>query len=342
MSNHAISNANPVGLLSALDALRSPGNIALAAIASIVALALLAAAGALQFRGGASAALALLLVPLAWLIWQTGYSAVTARSIEAALGEPVSGFLSALASGFFAAIKVLLAMLMMLVLLLVAMIGAGLLFLVTQIPGIGPALDFVVFPVVALILGVALYALLFIAAPIAAVAASDGRSVFGIVATAWLTMRKRLFDTAIRGALVGMIAVFVAGLALIIITMGVSASGAIKAAVQVGQGNGMSYGGNMDFMRAGGLMGLFYQFRSIGASSAILYLLALSLGLIVYVSGWVLIFNDTARDLDPAALEAKMRASAEDIQRKAREAKDKAEQMARDRASRARDNAGGP
>ncbi len=333
--------------LSALEALRSPANVALVAMAAILALLILALAMAGMARGGVATTFGLLLIVLAWLVGEAGYCGVTLRRLQAGRGQAPTGIMSSAVSGFFAAIKVLLAMLLLGAAVLLMMLAASLLFLVTQIPGLGPALNYLIFPIVALIIGVALYALLFIAAPLAAVAACDGRSVFGIVATVVLVIRSRLFDTALRGVLLNLMAAFVIVLALIIVSLGVGASGALQHMVQIGHGSASSYGGmdgygHGDMYGAlggmgGGVPGALAALRSIGAASIVLYFLAFSLGFVVYAGGWVVIFNDTARDLDPTTLEAQMRTQAERVQQKAREAQTRAAQLAREHAGKSDD-----
>lgn len=332
--------AEPGGFLSALDALRSPGNLALVVVAAILTLVVLALAMTGFAHGGVGPTFGLLMLVLAWLVGEAGYCGVTLRRLQVSRRQAPTGVAGSAVSGFFAAIKVLLAMLMLCAAMLLLMLLASLLFLITQIPGIGPALNFVIFPVVALIVGVALYALLFIAAPLAAVAACDGRSVFGIVATVVLVIRSRLFDTALRGVLLNLMALFVIALALLIVSLGVATSGALQQMVHIGHA---SYGhmggyGDSDMLSAlggmgGGMLGALAGLRTVGAASMVLYFLACSLGFVVYASGWVVIFNDTARDLDPAALEAQMRTQAERVQQKAREAQVRAARMARDHAA---------
>lgn len=332
----AIDPTRPT-LLSALEGLRSPGNLLLTAAAAVLSLILLAVAAALTAHG--ARLISLLPLVLAWLVGEAGYCAVTLRRLQLDRGEAASGVIAAATAGFACAIKVLLALLLLLVVVLVVMTVASVLFLITQIPGIGPALNYVVFPLVALVVGVALYALVFIAAPLAAVAACEGRSVFGTVATVVLVIRKRLFDTALRGVLLNLMTLFVVGLAITVVTMGVGATGAIQQMVQVGHGGSahvFAGGMNDDDGYAGSsalaaLAGPLGALRAVGATSVVLYFLAFSLGFVVYASGWVVIFGETARDLDPTALEAQMRSQAERAAQKAREAQVRATQLARER-----------
>jgi hypothetical protein len=316
--------------LAALDVLRSPGNIVLAVVAITLAMGVAGIAAA-ALANGAGMFVALLLVTVAWLLAQAGYCSITVRHLHSARGEPVPGMVGAVAGGVLAAVKVLLATLLLVLALLVVMAAAALLFLLTQVPGIGPALNYVVFPVVALILGVALYALLFIAVPLAAVAASDGRSVFGCGATVVLAIRARLFDTAIRGVLASLIAGAVVVLALFIVSLGVGASGLLQGMVHVGGSSSHAYGGYGAYagMAGGSLGGLMMSVRSVGAAAAVLYFLAFSLGLVAYAGGWVAIFDDGIGAIDPSTLESRMRTQAERVQQKAREAQVRAAQMAR-------------
>lgn len=331
---------SPMGstLLDALAALRSPGNLVLAAAAAVLALLVLAVAAGLVAHGARFTGLVALV--LAWLAVESGYCAITLRRLQLAHGEPVSHVLAAATRGATCAVKVLLAMLLLLVALALIALVACLLFVLTQIPGLGPALDYLVFPLVALVLGVAFYALAFIAAPLAAVAACEGRSVFGTVATVLLVIRRRLFDTALRGVLLNLLTLFVIGLAVTVVTIGVAATGAIQHMVQIGHSGGPHAFGNI----GGAIYGEGYGatsplatlaaplagLRSIGATSAVLYFLAVGLGFVVYAAGWVVIFGETVRDLDPSALEAQMRRRAEHAAQKAREAQAHAARLARE------------
>lgn len=326
-------------LLGALDALRGPGDLLLMAVGGGIAGLLTATAAGSAMRGGRLVALLILL--LGWLVGATAYCAITLRQWHRRRTGAPPGLVAAVTGGGGIAVKVLLALLLLLAAVLVIVVAACLLFLVTQIPGIGPALDHVVFPLVAMVMGVALYALGFIAAPLATVAACDGRSVAGIVATVLLVVRRRLFDTALHGMLLNLIALAVVALATGIVTTGVLAAAGVQHAVHIGHqapAYAAGYGdyGMDDGGIAAGPLAMLAGLRSIAASASVLYFLAISLGLVVLAAGWVVIYDEAARDLDPSALEAQLRAQAERARQGARAAQDKAAQLAREGAARAR------
>lgn len=324
-------SVSSAGLLGALDALRGPGNVVLMALGSAGGGLLLALAANRVAHG--SAVGALIAVALAAFVTSVAYAAVTLRQWQQQHGQAPAGLLAAVVSGAGLAVKVLLALLLLLAAVLAVVLAACVLFLLTQIPGIGPALDYLVFPLVALVIGVALYALCFIAAPLATVAACDGRSVPGIVATVVLVVRRRLFDTALRGMLLNLVAMAVLALALGIVTAGVVSAGAVQHAVQIGQG---SHGGYGAYGGGPALLALASGLRGVAASAALLYFLAASAGMVVLAAGWVVIFRQTVQDLDPRALEAQLRAQAERARQSARAAQDKATRLARESAARAR------
>lgn len=334
----------PTSLLGALDALRGPGNLLLMAVGGAAAGLLMAMAVGSAVHGGRLTVLIALL--LAWLVGTTAYCAVSLRQWRRRHGGTAPGLLAAVTGGFPLAVKVLLALILLFVAVLVVVLAACLLFLLTQIPGIGPALDHLVFPLVAVVMGIALYALGFIAAPLATVAACDGRSITGIVATVLLVVRKRLFDTALRGMLLNLVALAVIALATGIVTTGVLSASAVQHAVHIGHaapayaGHYGGYGddgmGDPGFGGpAAGLMAMTAGLRNVAASASVLYFLAISLGLVVLAAGWVVIFEETVQDLDPRALEARLRAQAERARQGARAAQDKATRLARESAARA-------
>ncbi|AND67941.1 hypothetical protein ATSB10_04870 [Dyella thiooxydans] len=342
--NDSDTPAAPTSLLGALDALRGPGNLLLMAVGGAAAGLLAAAAVGSAVHGGRLTVLIALL--LAWLVGTTAYCAVSLRQWQRRHGGAAPGLVAAVTGGFAVAVKVLLAMLLLFAAVLAIVVAACLLFLLTQIPGIGPALDHLVFPLVAVVMGVALYALGFIAAPLATVAACDGRSITGIVATVLLVVRRRLFDTALRGMLLNLVALAVVALAAGIVTTGVLSAAGVQHAVHIGHAAPAyagHYGGYDDDMGGAGfaagpvagLMAMTASLRDVAASASVLYFLAISLGLVVLAAGWVVIFEETARDLDPRALEAQLRAQAERARQGARAAQDKAARLARESAARA-------
>lgn len=343
--NASDTPAAPTSLLGALDALRGPGNLLLMAVGGAAAGLLMAMAAGSAVHGGRLTVLTALL--LAWLVGTTAYCAVSLRQWQRRHGGAAPGLVAAVTGGLAVAVKVLLALLLLFAALLVIVVAACLLFLLTQIPGIGPALDHLVFPLVAVVMGVALYALGFIAAPLATVAACDGRSITGIVATVLLVVRRRLFDTALRGMLLNLVALAVVALAAGIVTTGVLSAAGMQHAVHIGHAAPAyagHYGGYGDDDMGGagfaagpvaGLMAMTASLRDVTASASVLYFLAISLGLVVLAAGWVVIFEETAHDLDPRALESSLRAQAERARQGARAAQDKAVRLARESAARA-------
>ena len=330
-------------VLASLQALRSPANIGLGVTSGVIMLLLLAGA-ARMVAADHSTLLALLVAVLALLIGLAGFCAISLRQLQTSRGISPSRFVEALTAGFAAAIKVALSMALLLAGVLVLLLVAGLLFLITQIPGIGPALNFVIFPLVALILGATLYAWGWIALPLTCVCACDGRSVLGSVATVMLVVRGRLLDVALRGILVALVSWLVVALAFYIVTLGVVTSQGVQGIVHVSSSHS-AYGdmagyGSMYGQAMGGLPGPLALVASAGVASLILYFLAISVGFVVYASGWVTIFNDCAGELDPAALEAQMRSQAGRVQRKAREAQARAAQMGKDHTAKSSQTSG--
>ena len=76
------SPAESSNLLSALEALRSPGNLILVAVAAILALLVLALAMTAIAHGGLANTFGLLLLVLAWLVGEAGYCGVTLRQLQ--------------------------------------------------------------------------------------------------------------------------------------------------------------------------------------------------------------------------------------------------------------------
>lgn len=255
-------------LLASLQAFRSPTNIALASGSGVIMLLLVLGAARLVATGHGML-LGFVVAMLAVLIGLAGFCATSMRQLQASRAIPPSRFVAAVIAGSAAAMKAALSMLLLFAGVLVLLLVAGLLFLVTQIPGVGPAVNFVIFPVVALVLGVTLYAWGWIALPLTCVCTCDGRSVLGSVATVMMVIRSRLLDVALRGILVALVSCLVVALAFYIVTLGVFASEGVQGIVHVSSSpsgyGAMSGYGSMHGQAMSGLPGPLALMQSGGA-----------------------------------------------------------------------------
>lgn len=335
------STTPQIGLLRALEVLRQPADILLMTLSGGLSVSLMSyGIGSWALRHGGL--LALLLAGCGWLIGMTGYCAVSRRRLDVLEGQTPPGPIAVLVPAAGAALKASLSLLLLAAALMLIMLAAALLFVVTQIPGIGPALNYLVFPIAALILGVSAYALMFIAVPLTSIAICDGRSVLGSVATVLVIVRSRLLDVAARGVLIGLLAGFIVGLAMMIVSLGVGLAASTRLSVTFGAhggygGYGDSYGLSELAMlgSAGGpWTALLAPLQAAGASSAVLYFVALSLGAVLYAGGWAALYHRELRALDPSVMEQRLREQQQRLQQAAKDAQIKARKLAREHAAR--------
>lgn len=212
------------------------------------------------------------------------------------------------------------------VLIIVALVAA--LLFVSKVPGLGPVLFFVVFPLGAIVLGVSVATCLFLLIPVAAPAIWSGESIAGSLARVIVVVRQRLLGVLIRNfALV--VVILIAGLMLLgILVTGTVMAGAMSAGILAagvdasslgslfggGFGRGLGGGGG-GYVVAGMLAGLM------------LFLIAWTLPGLMWKKGWCLIYRDLVQDADVTAVEAEMRQRMAQVKQKASEARERVQQQ---------------
>lgn len=352
------SAASPaaLSLLESVSATRRPKELAVFVIGMMLGAAVAGYGASRSAFGGASEIFGLALALLGLALMFIAYATVSARFTDEACRGEARSMLDALVAATIALPKAVIVALLFLVLFLLLLIPAALLMLLFQIPGIGPALEFILFPLIAALLGAMLYALLFLAAPLGICALTQGRSVFGTVAFVLAGLRLRLMDIVLKGLLIALIAAAVFGVLALIAGLGLSVTTGIKAAVQFQSGpslDSFGSGGNNDSFgsdeEAGGLeaslflansaMAFLGPFASVAKAGAILFGLVGVISFLVFVQGWSLIYAELDRSLDPAKEEALLQAGYAQAKVKARQMQDMAQQKAKEMQAQAQDKA---
>lgn len=234
----------------------------------------------------------------------------------------------ALLAGAFALLKGLVVFVAALLgLLMIVALVAALLF-VSKMPGLGPVLFFVVFPVGVVVLGVSVAAFLLLLIPVTAPAIWSGESIAGSLARVIVVVRQRLLGVLIRNfALV--VVILIAGVVLFgILVTGTVIAGAMSAGILdtrvdasslgslFGRGSGGDLGSGRDGYVEAGLRG-----------GAMLLLIALTLPWLMLKKGWCLIYRDLVQSVDVTAVEAEMRQRVAQMKQKASEARERVQQQ---------------
>lgn len=331
--NHMASDT-AAALLESVAATRRPKDIVVFMIGLLLGVAvmglgvylLMSAHGMFARFFGYSAVLAGLAVMF------IAYVAVAARFTDEACGRDARSVGSALIHAVIIAPKALLVMLLYWLLIFVSYLPVGLLTVLFKIPAIGQMLALVLFPVMATLMGVLLYALLTMAAPLSVCALTQGRSVFATVAFVWASVRARLLDVILKSLIVALIAFVVQSVLSAIALMGIVTIGAVYGSALIESGMGMGMGMQSLLASVGKAWGV------IGGAMLLIGLVCAT-SILVFVKGWSLIYADLDRQIDPHKEEKLLRAGyaqaskvAGDLQATAREQAEKMRKAAEEQA----------
>jgi hypothetical protein len=272
-----------------------------------------------------------------------GFNGAGVVLMDEAAGAHRRSFVDALLAGAFALLKAIAVFLLAGLAALAIMLAIALLLWICKIPGIGPVLFFVVFPLSTVAIGVLFVSFAFVLAPIAAPAIWSGESIGTALARVAMVIRKRLLGVLVRGCVLTVLLMVTAFVLWTIAFSGLLATGSMSLGIVgvnfdlsflgglFGGGNEFGYGGyprggmrgGMPTMPGGGggygvamLVGTGLIFAAVGT------LLSL-----VLKKGWCLIYLQTAKDLDVSAVEAEMQARLAQVRAQAQAARERVQQQ---------------
>lgn len=232
---------------------------------------------------------------------------------------------------FFAGLVVLprllgVVLLLLLIYGLIWLGGAALLFL-AKIPGVGPLIYFVLFPVLSLLFGLFGFVVAFVVTPLTAPSIWDGHGVLSTIARVAKVAQTDLLKVILSQSLLFLLLLFVGVVVFAVVFSGIGATTSLSALV-LNVGGGMGGMGGMYGMGGMDPSSLMYklQMLSIDRSS---YFTAGSLGaslligaaicamLLIAISGNCLIYLRFAAGVDASAMEATMRERAQQMKARA-------------------------
>jgi hypothetical protein len=210
-------------------------------------------------------------------------------------------------------------------------------YFVCRLPGLGPILFVVVFPLSVVISGLTLWGL-FLCMLLALPAIWEGATITRAVAQTLAIARNRLVEAVLLLALVGLLAGVVGLIVSSVLFSGLMPSIGLSASVLGGDGLtsmlGMMRQGGTDF-GAGGDAGSAGYAVAAGVGAALLWALAGSLLSLVALLGLNLVYLRVTEGLDVGATEAALKTTLDEAKRQAADLG----QKARDAAERAREPA---
>lgn len=317
-------------LFQAIGGLRNRRALAAMAACLVVAVVIGALGGGLLARGGGFGALLTGLVVL--LIVYTGINASGILLMDQARGNAPRPLVDALVQGLMCIPKVVALAIGFFLVALGVFLAIAIVFLVCKIPGIGPVLFAVAFPLAVLVAGLAVSGLalcMFLALP----AIWEGASITHAIAQAIAIVRSRIVETFVMLLVVGFLAFVVGFIVFGVLGSGLFPTMGLSAAVLGGAG-GLDYGGGMGpfgGMMAGG--GAYVASGAVGFG--VLWAIAVTLVAQVWLLGLNLVYLRVSEGLDTAATEATIAQTLAEARRKSAEMASKAKEA----AERARDQA---
>ncbi len=346
------------GLLRAAEAVTNWRALAMCAVALVASMLM----GMLTIHVlGHSPVLGLLFVIATCAISLIGYSAVGIVLMRDAQGEPV-GFVDALLQATFTVHRLIGVGVLLAVGWVLFLLALLIVFLVCKIPGLGPLLYAIAYPLAAIVAGAVFAGMWYVGYPLAAPAIWQGNSTLQTAARLLQIGRRQLLGVIVRMfgllLLVGVLSAVVLG----ILGTGAAIASSISAATGTSPLGGLmsTLGGLGGFGRHAGAYGLGadaaeggfgglggFDYRSMaylgayGFGNGLLVAIGLVIPFLTFVNGTCLIYLQTVSGVDFSATEEKLSQHVADAKRHAEQARERAaDHLAKARASHAAGAAG--
>lgn len=268
----------------------------------------------------------------------TGVNAAGLLLMDQAKSVPSRSLVDALVYGLMCIPKVIALALMLFGVALLVFLALALLFVVCKIPGIGPLLFVVVFPLSAVIAGLTLTGL-FVCLLLALPAVWEGAGTKRAIAQTLAVVRSRLVETLLLLFIVGFLAIVVGFMVFGVLLSGLLPSIGMSAAFLGAGGMGMESLIGMAYGMGDGGGGAGYAVAG-GVGTGVLWAVAVTLVSQVYLLGLNLVYLRVTEGLDVGATEQALtqsfdqaRRHAADLSQRAKEAAERAREQARQRVA---------
>lgn len=326
-NENAMSKANPRALLRATEAVTNWRALVMTLLGAVAVFLCVALTGWLGMRTpliGALFGLVTLVVAL------VAYSAVGIILMRQAQQQPIT-LVDALLQALFTVHRLFGVGLLLVAIFLGVVLASLLLLFLCRLPGLGTLLFALAYPVLALVLGVAVVGLGMVAFPLAAPAVWEGNTVFQTVARLLAIVRKRLLNVVVNALVLVLLLTVISGVVGIVLASGnmVAVSLSSAAGIQVFGGMGSVFQsmmmGAMGGQQFGGWQpeGPSYLY-AFGFGSGLLFTIGAIVPMLTAINGNCLIYLDAVSGLDFSAAEEKLRAGVDEARRRAQEARERA------------------
>ena len=333
MSNIAHQLSKTSNLLRALEAATHwPALATLLGILIVftVLMALGAATGSETFMK------VLLLVGLLEIL--IGFSATGHLLMDQARGIPSRSAMDAVLAAVFSLHRLLGVIVLAILAFVIVLAVVAIFLLLCKIPGLGPVLYAVVFPIASALLGVAMLALFYVGPSILLPAVWEGQGVVAAMARLWIIVRRNLLLAVLSLLLLSLVlGVLISVIWLMALAGSLTTTGLATAVIgyEVGSGlMGMISNLMMTFSGYGGTGNGYVTATLFGAMG--LYSVAFSIPALVGLSGICHIYLQSSDGLDFQEAETRINQGVAEAKRRALEAQARAQQAAQEAAKKAR------
>jgi hypothetical protein len=236
------------------------------------------------------------------------------RAVSDALIAGAFAFAKGIAVGFLALLA------MMGILLTVA-----LLLVACKIPVIGPLLFVPVFPLAAILLGIALTAWMFLLAPVAMPAIWAGETIGTSLARVIVVAKQQLIGVVVRNIALSVLIVVAGMIVWGVVFSGVLVTGSLSLGI-LGVSPDMPSMNSMLSGYAGG-----DRFASYGVAGMVggllLVAVVMTLPVVMLQKGWCLIYREVVEGLDASGIEAEIQRRLAEVRQKAEAARQRVQQQ---------------
>lgn len=269
---------------------------------------------------------------VAALVATSGVSGAGILLMDQARNIESRGIMDAFIAGVMSVLKFVLVFILDGLAMLLFAIACALLLFVCKIPGVGPVLYTLVFPLMILLGGAVFAALFFVVIPMTMPAIWDDSSIKGVYARRWAFFENRLMQIVIGLIALLLIVGLVAGIIDATLFAGFSFTAGLSMPILNQNFNVSSLMGNMMSVMSGEGSG-YLSAAALGGG--LLFLVAMSIPGLVYLLGINLIYLGAMEGLDISAAEQRVGQAMDEAKRRAEETKARAAEA----AQRARDAA---
>lgn len=335
--------ADSRSLLGALDAITRWRPFAMLVLTFLTCMILLAVLGGLsagmaRHSGAVAGLLGIVTVLMVMGTALVGINAAGIMLSDDTWGRPQRTMVEALLTSLFTSHRLIAILLLQGLLFLLYLIAFAVVLYICSIPGIGPLLYAIVFPVGSVLTGIILFALLYVAIPLAAPAVWHGTTVMSALAMLTEVARQRLLFVVVMSLLLGLLLLLVTFIITAILASGTAITLAFSVPIIGTSMNGLDGLSEM-LMRAatgrmGGNMDSGYLW-ALGFGAATLFLLGVTPGMLVGMKGATIIHRAAIADLSLAETELAMQEKMKELKDRAQKAKEQALKKAAEQAAQA-------